>query len=315
MRRIDPNTHSHTVERAVLGSEAARSPVVASWARSARLHGLDPAKRRPPDRLTETELAAARDRMGPIIRLAAPSLDRLFQSVGGVGCCVLLADANGVPLDRRGAAVDDPTFDDWGLWPGSLWSEAQEGTNGIGTCLAEGRAVTIHGNQHFLTRNIVLSCMSAPIHDATGGLVGVLDVSSCRADLTEGFAGLIAQSVAEAARRIDTETFLAAHVGARIVMVPGTDPGAMLAVDADDLVVGASRAARQMLGLAGDLRRNPRPAADVLGQGAPDTLPDAERAALARALARKGGNVSAAARSLGISRATFHRKLGTGPRH
>jgi len=317
MRRIDPNTHSHTIERAVLGSDAARSPLVASWARSARLHGLDPAKRRPPERLTEAELAQARDRMGPMIRLAGPSLDRLFQSVGGVGCCVLLADRDGVPLDRRGAAVDDGTFKDWGLWPGTLWAEAQEGTNGIGTCLTERRAVTIHRNQHFLTRNTVLSCMSAPIFDATGGLVGALDVSSCRADLTEGFASLIAQSVADAARRIEAEAFLAAYAGARIVMVPRSDiwgGDGMLAVDADDLVIGANRVARAALGLVGDLRRSPRPAADVLGQAGPDNLPDAERAVLARALARAGGNVSAAARGLGISRATFHRKLGSGPR-
>lgn len=315
MRKTDLTAHSDTIERAVLGNEAARSPLVASWARSARLYGLDPAKCRPPERLTDAELAAARDRMGPMIRLAAPSLDRLFQSVGGVGCCVLLADRDGVPLDRRGAAVDDDTFDAWGLWPGTLWSEAQEGTNGIGTCLAEDRPVTIDRQQHFLTRNTVLSCMSAPIHDATGGLIGALDVSSCRADLTEGFAALIAQSVAEAARRIEAEAFVAAFPAARIIMVPGADGGAMLAVDGDDLVIGANRGARQMLGLAGDLRRNPRPTTDVLGQGARDTLPDAERAVLARALARAGGNVSAASRSLGISRATFHRKLGAASRH
>jgi len=313
MRRIDPASHSTTIERAVLGSDAARSPLVASWARSARLHGLDPAKRRPPERLTAAELTAARDRMGPMIRLAGPSLDRLFQSVGGVGCCVLLADRDGVPLDRRGAAVDDATFEEWGLWTGTIWAEAQEGTNGIGTCLAEGRAVTIHRQQHFLTRNTVLSCMSAPIHDAGGGLIGALDVSSCRADLTEGFASLIAQSVADAARRIEAEGFLAAYPGARIVVVPRSETSGgdgLLAVDADDLVIGANRAARAALGLVGDLRARPRPAADVLGQAGCDGLPDAERAVLVRALARAGGNVSKAARGLGISRATFHRKLG-----
>ncbi|TIV48682.1 MAG: sigma-54-dependent Fis family transcriptional regulator, partial [Mesorhizobium sp.] len=52
-------------------------------------------------------------------------------------------------------------------------------------------------------------------------------------------------------------------------------------------------------------------AADVLGDapGAREDLDDAERGVLQRALARAGGNVSAAAQSLGISRATLHRKL------
>ncbi len=162
---------------------------------------------------------------------------------------MLLADRDGVPRDRRGMAVDDPTFQDWGLWSGTLWSEAQEGTNGIGTCLAEDRSVTIHRNQHFLTRNTVLSGMTAPIHDPQGALVGALDVSSCRADLTESFAALIAKSVTDATRRIEAEAFLAADPPAGIAVVPDADravAGAMLAVNGDDLVVGANRTARQM---------------------------------------------------------------------
>ena len=98
---------------------------------------------------------------------------------------------------------------------------------------------------------------------------------------------------------------------ARVGLVPGTDRavGAMLAVDAQDLVIGASRAARQQLNLSGNLALSPRPLADVLGQGAADGFEDAERAVIARALARTNGNISAAARALGLSRATLHRKL------
>jgi len=51
------------------------------------------------------------------------------------------------------------------------------------------------------------------------------------------------------------------------------------------------------------------PAEDVLLAPSIERLPDGERAVLQRALARAGGNVSAAARTLGISRATLHRKL------
>ena len=99
--------HLTTIETALARGEAARSPVVASWSRSARLHGLDPTKPSQPDRMTAQELSLARERTAPLIRAAAPNLDRLFQAVGAVGCCVLLADLDGVPLERRGAAVDD----------------------------------------------------------------------------------------------------------------------------------------------------------------------------------------------------------------
>ncbi|MCF1710214.1 GAF domain-containing protein [Tabrizicola sp. J26] len=313
MARTFAQTHASAVEAAIRSDAAARSPVVASWSRSAHLHGLDPEHRRPPERLTEAELAQARERMEPLLKVAGPSLDKLFQTVGGVGCSVMLADSDGVPVERRGASVDDRQFHDWGLWTGAIWSEATEGTNGIGTALAERRAVTIHRDQHYLSRNTALSCMSAPVHDATGQIAGVLDVSSCRDDLTEGFAAIISHLVVEAARKIEADVFRHAFPRARIVLVPGSDraAAALLAVDGDDLVVGATRSARQLLNLTGDLLAAPRPASDMLGMAGPDTLEDAERAVLQRALARHGGNVSAAARSLGISRATFHRKIGS----
>lgn len=312
MPQADPIAHSRAIEAALASGAAARSALAASWSRSARLHGLAPDHRRKPERITAQDLALAQERMEPVIRAAAPGIERLFQAVGGVGCCVLLADAQGVPVARRGATGDDDTFRDWGLWTGTLWDEAHEGTNGIGTALVERRPVTIHAGDHFLSRNTALSCISAPVFDAEGVLTGVLDVSSCRADLTEGFVGLIAQAVAEAARRIEADLFRQAFPAARIVLLPGAGPqnaGAAVAVDADDLVVGATRGARALLGLVGDLGRDPRPAADLLGLAAPETLAEAERAVLIRALAREGGNVSAAARRLGISRATFHRKL------
>ena len=45
------------------------------------------------------------------------------------------------------------------------------------------------------------------------------------------------------------------------------------------------------------------------GEAGPRGLERAERAALKRALARADGNVSAAARALGIGRATLYRRM------
>ena len=307
-----PITHLTKIETALSGSGAARSPVIASWSRSARLHKLDPATPRKPDRLTEAELAEARARAGRMIRLANPVLDELFRAVGGVGCCVLLADNDGIPVERRGAPADDRTFEDWGLWTGTIWSEDHEGTNGIGTCITDGRPVAIHRDQHFLARNTGLSCMASPIHEASGRIAGVLDVSSARDDLTDGFARLIGHSVADAARRIEVELFRAAHPQDRMVLLPQwlNGSGAIVAVDRDDIVVGLSHGARLALGLSSSGPFSPIPLGDLLGQHVPDGFEDAERAVLVRALARADGNVSAAARALGVSRATLHRKLG-----
>jgi transcriptional regulator of acetoin/glycerol metabolism len=308
--------HADQVLKAIAGSSAAKSALAASWRRSGSLHALDPANRRPSLRLPAQEIDEAKERLGPLFRIAETALDRLFLAVGGVACSTVLADRNGVVVDRRGAACDDSTFDGWGLWTGAVWSESFEGTNGIGTCLVEQRALTIDRDEHFLSRNALLSCTTAPIFDERGELAAALDVSSCRSDLTHGFLRLISAAVADAARWVEVENFRLAFPAARIVFAPAGDragggPPALLAVDRDDLVVGATRAARLALGLGRHSLARPTPAADLIGgkRGETDDVAAAERAVLQRALARSRGNVSKAAKGLAISRATLHRKM------
>ena len=251
--------------------------------------------------------------MGSLLAAAQGSIDRLFLAVGGVGCSVVVADLSGVIVDRRGAPCDDRFFDGSGLWNGAVWSEQYEGTNGIGTCLVEHRAVTIDRDQHFFTRNSDLFCTTAPIFDEHGELAAALDVSSCRADLTEGFARLIASAVADATRFIEAENFRLAFPDARILLAPSGDRygSSLLAVDRDDLVIGATRAARIGLGVNSATLKRPTPAADLMGRAKAesDDMGAAERAVLQRALARSSGNVSRAAKDLNMSRATFHRKM------
>lgn len=309
--KTDCVRHVDRIVTSITSGQAVHSRVIASWSRSAGLHGLDAASERMSGRLTESELRMAREQMGRVLCAAGSSMDRLFRAVGGAGCCVLLANRDGVPVERRGATCDDSTFMDWNLWTGARWGEADVGTNAIGTGLVEGCPITIHRDQHFLVRNTGLSCISAPIHDELGRLAGVLDVSTRLPESIESFMDLISHSVAEAARRIEAETFRSAFSHARIVMVPGLESKAcaLVAIDSDDLVVGATHGARRALRLNTDLSARTYPASDLLGLDAAETLTRAEQSVLMRALARAGGNVSAAARSLGISRATLHRKL------
>lgn len=97
-------------------------------------------------------------------------------------------------------------------------------------------------------------------------------------------------------------------------MVPssGHPASALLAVDKDDLILGATRAARLALKLHDAGIKAGLPAADALHEDRREDgtdLMEAERAALRRVLSRHHGNVSQAANQLGISRATMHRKM------
>jgi len=109
MQKLPLAHHAARVEAAIVSGQAAKSPLVASWRRSSRLHQLDPAGARPPIRLTGIELLNAREKAGLLLHVAQPVMDRLHQAVGAAGCCVLLAGHDGVPVDRRGAGADDKT--------------------------------------------------------------------------------------------------------------------------------------------------------------------------------------------------------------
>lgn len=304
-------SHVETVIAVAGSDDAARSPVAASWRRSLVHHKLDPAEEHRVSRLEARALSERRERTGPLLRIAAPVLDRLASAAVEAGCAVLLTDADGLILDDRTRIADRDWFASAGLVPGAAWSEAEEGTNGIGTCLAERRSVIVHRGQHFRARHTQLSCIGSPIFGADGNLTAVIDVSAVRADLTEGHARLVALAVNDAARRIERELFRATFAGARILTVEGGDTTGpiLLAVDRDDLILGATRAARRSFGLTAEDIAARRPASDVLGEDSSGGLEEAARSEMLRALQRTGGNVSAAARGLGIGRATFYRKM------
>lgn len=277
-------------------------------------YGLDPATPYRPDRLTQAELLLHKEKLGKLLQLAAPQLDLLFRLIGVPGCNALITDAEGVVVDQRINDADIPQFQDWDLWEGADWSETVQGTNGIGTCLIEGRQICIQRDEHFRTRNIDLSCMDAPIWGPDGRLLAVLDVTSARRDQDEHCNRLILSQVVHTAKTIEAMYFRACHPDTRIISASkdGADPAMLLAVNRNDVVVGATRTARRALKLEREGDISHIPASDLFGEG-DDPLSHgfgaAERVVLTHALIRAGGNVSAAARILGIGRTTMYRRM------
>lgn len=224
-----------------------------------------------------------------------------------------MADTQGAIVTRRAAEADSTYCRRWRLWTGTLWDEAVEGTNGVGTCLAEERTITVHRDQHFRTRHTSLTCTVSPVFDAAGRLAAALDISSFRPDPTGAVVPLVQAVTREAARRIEAHCFHERYAGSLIISLPEAGEGAsmpLLALDDNRRVVGATRAARDVLAIdeaaisAGVAVRDM--AMDAVRPGA---MVEATHSVLAGALATMQGNVSAAAHSLGISRATLHRKI------
>lgn len=294
---------------------AAPTEVITSWRRCLLDHRLDPESTDPPTLLSGMELRHARDYAGRLLRAADPELDRLHALVDGLGYSVLLADSSGVVVARRVRDGDEDGCRKWRLWTGALWSEDIEGTNGVGTCLAEQRPVTIHRDQHFRRHHTQLTCTVAPVFNAMGQVAGALDISSFRPDPTGRVLPLVMAAVRETARRIETSCFHAFFSRHVILTLPETADACsvpLVALDADRRIVGATHAARMAMHLdettlaasivVGDFLGAPQPSE-------PGSFAKAERAVVMGALSQAQGNVKAAAAALGISRATLHRKI------
>ena len=292
-------------------SQAAMSMLVASWRRSLVRHNLDPAQKFKGYVVPDSELRSLRAANETLLSVSQSVLDRVFRSVGTAGCCVALTDAKGVILEQRSKPQDKVDFTDIGVADGGCWGEDHVGTNGIGTCLHEQKPLTIYRDQHFSEANTNLSCMDAPIYDPLGRLVAALDISNCRDDFTPVMANMTSALVLDAARQIEGAYFHRYFSHGRILFVhEDMQAGpAMLAVDQDGIVIGATRAARAHLKINDTILAEGRSLDQLLGYEAEPSFLDAERAVLRQTLASVGGNASKAARQLGIGRATLYRRM------
>ncbi len=153
-----------------------------------------------------------------------------------------------------------------------------------------------------------MSCIDAPIFGPDGGLAAALDVSSARADDSEGSTKLISAMITRLLSRSKPTSSVMPTQGGGSCRWTTPMPRLRLwrwirmswwlcdpCCTAGVLVWRWAMAAS--CPLAGSVR--PRPA----------WAAGAERAAIVQALTRNGGNASAAARELEMGRATLYRRM------
>ena len=223
--------------------------VSASWRRCTGQLLINPDSPAVPHIVTENELRVFREPLSKEILHAQEEIDRLYAIVRQEGYVVLLCNTDGVAIHHRGAEALAEQFKYWGIWVGGVWSEKIEGTNGIGTCIAEQRPVLVHRDQHFRTRHIGLSCAGAPIFDPNGRLALVLDASSMTSDQSHT---MVLAATKVAARGVEERLFRDWFRNVwTIAAAPFDDssPALLLAVDTDLRIVGADRVARTTFGL------------------------------------------------------------------
>lgn len=230
-----------------------------SWGRSMAA-GLAPAGRAAADLPSPGELREAMACNHSLLTHSRPIMEYLFDQVRHSHSVVVLADRAGMLMHTLGSPGFIDKAERVALTCGASWHESHRGTNAIGTALAEGTAVEVHGGEHFLERNSFLTCAASPILSATGELLGILDISG---DHRNGHAHTLGL-VSTAARMIENRLLVATckrNVRLHLHREPegiGSVAEGILAVSADGWIVGANRVALTQLGLhMGDVGATP----------------------------------------------------------
>lgn len=182
--------------------------VAGSWRRCIDLHALDPGSGRAPYVFEAPQVRERQQALARLREVAAPLLGRLHRQLMNPGQAIMLTDAAGVIVDCLLHDAPRAAFQRAGLRLGADWSEAHEGTNGIGTCAVERAPVIICQHDHFRALHTGLTCTASPVFGPHGELLAVLDVSSTSAEITRQSQFHTLALINLTAKLVESEYFL-----------------------------------------------------------------------------------------------------------
>ncbi len=226
--------------------------ITRSWIRCLHDYQLDPGTSAEPEVVALIELQERQAGLADVQAVAKVEMANLYQQLAGSGYAIMLTDREGVLLNYFGDPAFTHAASKTGLAQGAVWSERVQGTNGMGTCLVERRPITVHRDEHYLSRNIGLSCAAAPIFDHEGDLVGVLDASGESRLAQQHTLALVCMSVQMIENRVFLHQFrhdyiLRFHNRPEFV---GTLHEGAIALTTEGKVLAASRGALFQLGFS-----------------------------------------------------------------
>src|SRR5260370_13013774 len=180
-----------------------------------------------------------------------PVMATLREQILNTQSMIVLTKADALVL--RSAGDDDflKRAEKVALRPGANWAENRQGTNAIGTAIAERSPTVVHGDQHYLAANRFLTCSSVPILDPYGDLIGVLDVTGDHRSYHQHTMALAKMSVQMIENHLFTSTFretlqIAFHARPEFL---GTLMEGIAAFTFDGRFLSANRSAQFQLGL------------------------------------------------------------------
>ncbi|MDS0858755.1 sigma-54-dependent Fis family transcriptional regulator [Burkholderia pseudomultivorans] len=213
--------------------------------------GLRVSERPDYDVLSNAGLVLKREQNRVLCVHAMPVMETLHEQIVNTQSMIVLTDAEGLILHSIGDDDFLRRAEKVALRPGANWAENRQGTNAIGTALAELCPMVVHGDQHFLAANRFLTCSSVPILDPYGDAIGVLDVTGDHRSYHQHTMALAKMSVQMIENHLFTTTFqetLQVSFHGRPEFL-GTLMEGIVAFTADGRFLSANRSAQFQLGM------------------------------------------------------------------
>lgn len=214
--------------------------------------GLSASSRPDYDVLPAPELTLKIEQSRVLCAHATPVMETLREQIANTQSMIVLTDACGLILHSIGDDDFLRRAEKVALRAGANWAEERQGTNAIGTAIAEQSPTVVHGEQHYLAANRFLTCSSVPILDPYGDPIGVLDVTGDHRSYHQHTMALAKMSVQMIENHLFTATFretlqIAFHGRPEFL---GTLMEGIAAFTCDGRFLSANRSAQFQLGMS-----------------------------------------------------------------
>ncbi len=155
-------------ENLLSGKEFSPAPlcesIVRSWDRC-RSSNVNPSLLHTPELVTADDFVRLGQQHRELIEASAPFAESVRNLLSETNSILILSDPTGHILKADGDPATLEAALEVGLIPGGDWQEQSIGTNAIGTALAAGEPVQVHGAEHFCTGIKRWSCSATIVRD------------------------------------------------------------------------------------------------------------------------------------------------------
>jgi len=224
--------------------------IMGSWVRCLNQYGLDPDDAPQPLLVDAETLKEIRNKSTDFIKFSITEMEYLYKQIKDSGLSIQLTNDSGVILDCMGDANYNKLTKKRDLSAGVVWAEEYQGTNAIGTCLVEQYPVTVNREEHFLSRNLSLTCSAVPIQSINNRTIGVICISGESCKVQRHTMALVDMSVKSIENRIFLHSYTNKFV-MRFHRIPefiNTHNEGLIAFNSDGTILDVNRCALHMIG-------------------------------------------------------------------